>query len=53
MDCSTPGFPVHRQFLELAHTHVHRVGDAIQHQNLRDEAKAVLRGKFIALKCMC
>ena len=30
MDCSTPGFPVHHQFLELAQTHVHRVGDAIQ-----------------------
>ena len=30
MDCSTPGFPVHRQFPELAQTHVHQVGDAIQ-----------------------
>ena len=30
MDCSTPGFPVHHQLLELAQTHVHRVGDAIQ-----------------------
>ena len=30
MDCSTPGFPVHPQLLELAQTHVHRVGDAIQ-----------------------
>ena len=30
MDCSTPGFPVHHQFLELAQTHVHRVGDTIQ-----------------------
>ena len=30
MDCSTPGFPVHRQFLELAQTHVHQVNDAIQ-----------------------
>ena len=28
MDCSTPGFPVHHQHLELAQTHVHRVGDA-------------------------
>ena len=26
-----PGFPVHHQLLELAQTHVHRVGDAIQH----------------------
>ena len=29
-DCSTPGFPVHHQLLELAQTHVHRGGDAIQ-----------------------
>ena len=30
MDCSTPGFPVHHQLTELAQTHVHWVGDAIQ-----------------------
>ena len=30
MDYSTPGFPVHHQLSELAQTHVHRVGDAIQ-----------------------
>ena len=30
MDCSTPGFPVHHQLPELAQTHVHSVGDAIQ-----------------------
>jgi len=30
MDCSTRGFPVHHQLLELAQTHVHRVDDAIQ-----------------------
>ena len=30
MDCSMPGFPVHQQLLELTHTHVHRVSDAIQ-----------------------
>ena len=30
MDCSTPGFPVRHQLPELAQTHVHRVGDAIQ-----------------------
>ena len=29
-DCSTPGFPVHHQLPELAQTHAHRVGDAIQ-----------------------
>ena len=30
MDCSTPGFPLHHQLLELAQTHAHRVNDAIQ-----------------------
>ena len=30
MDCSTPGFPVNHQYLELDITHVHRVSDAIQ-----------------------
>ena len=30
MDASTPGFSVHHQPPELARTHVHRVGDAIQ-----------------------
>ena len=25
MDCSTPGFPVHHQLLELAQIHIHRV----------------------------
>ena len=30
MECNTPGFPIHHQLSELAQTHVHRVGDAIQ-----------------------
>ena len=30
MNHSAPGFPVHHQILELAQTHVHWVGDAIQ-----------------------
>ena len=30
MDRSTPGFPVQHKLPELAQTHVHRVGDAIQ-----------------------
>ena len=30
MDCSTPGFSVHHQLLELAKTHVHQVDDVIQ-----------------------
>ena len=29
-DCSMPGFPVHHQLLEVAQTHVRRVGDTIQ-----------------------
>ena len=29
-DYSTPGFPVHHQFLELAQSPVHQVGDVIQ-----------------------
>ena len=31
MDRSTPGFPVHHQLPEPAQTHVHRIGDAINH----------------------
>ena len=30
MDCSTSAFPVRHQLPELAQTHVHQVGDAIQ-----------------------
>ena len=30
MDCSTPGLPVHHQFLEFTQTHVRWIGDAIQ-----------------------
>ena len=30
MDCSTPGFPVYHQLLELTQTHVHQVSDAVQ-----------------------
>ena len=30
MDCSMPGLPVHHQLPELAQTHVHWIGDAIQ-----------------------
>ena len=31
MDCSTPGLSVHHQCSEFTQTHVHWVGDAIQH----------------------
>ena len=34
MDCSVPGFHVHHQLLELAQTHIYRVGDAIQLSHL-------------------
>ena len=34
MDCSTPGFPIHYQLLELAQTHVHRVSDTSQPSHL-------------------
>ena len=30
MDCSMPGYPIHHQFPERTHTHVHKVSDAIQ-----------------------
>ena len=30
MNRSMPGLPVHHQLQEFTHTHVHRVGDAIQ-----------------------
>ena len=30
-DCSTPGFPVHLQLPELSQTHVHQLGDGINH----------------------
>ena len=30
MDCRTPGFLVHHQFLELTQTYVHQVSDAVQ-----------------------
>ena len=33
-DCSTSGFPVHHQLLELTQTHVHLIGDAIQPSHL-------------------
>ena len=30
MDSSTPGFPAHHQFPELAQIHIHRVGDTVK-----------------------
>ena len=40
MDCTTAGFAVHHQLLELAQTHVHRVSDAIQPSPLSISGKA-------------
>ena len=34
MDCSTPGFPVHHQLLELAQTHVHQVESVMPSNHL-------------------
>ena len=34
MDCSTPGFPVHHQLLELAQTHVHQISEVFCHSLL-------------------
>ena len=34
MDCSTPGFLVYHQLLELTQTRDHRVGDAIEPSHL-------------------
>ena len=34
MNCSTPGLPVHHQFLEFTQTHVHRVDDAMHPSHL-------------------
>ena len=34
MNRSMPGLPVHHQLLEFTHTHVRRVGDAIQPSHL-------------------
>ena len=42
MDCSTPGFQVLNHLLELAQTHVHWVGDAIQSGNVWREDSYVL-----------
>ena len=34
MDCSTPGYPIHHQLLELTQTHVHWVSGAIQRSHV-------------------
>ena len=49
MNYSTPGFPVHHQRLELAQTHVHRVGDAIQPSYPLSSPSPAVRLKRLAL----
>ena len=34
MNRSTPGLPVHHKLPEFTQTHIHRVGDAIQHSRV-------------------
>ena len=43
MACSTPGFPVHYQLLELTQTHVHRVDDAIQPSHPLSSNQSILK----------
>ena len=48
MDCSTPGFPIYHQLSELAQTHVHQGGNAIQpsHPLLSSSPLAFNQGLF-------
>ena len=48
VDCSTPGFPAHHQLLELAQTHVHRVGDAIPFSSCLQSFRA--SGSFLIIQ---
>ena len=47
MDCSTPGFAVHHELLEMAQTHVYQVGDAIPPSPVHDLMS------FSLEKCLC
>ena len=46
MDCSTPGFPIHRQLLELTQTHVHQVSDAMQSSHLLPSPSPLVFNNF-------
>ena len=57
MNCSMPGFPVHYQLPELAQTHVHQVGDAIQPSHplsspSPETCSVFLPGKFRGQRCL-
>ena len=47
MDCSTPGFPVLHHLPELAQTHVHWVGEAIQSFHPLSPSESVLRIRWL------
>ena len=51
VDCSTPGFPVHNQLLELTQTHVHGVSDAIQPSHPLSSPS--LSARFLLLNNFC
>ena len=58
MDCSTPGFPVHHQLLELVQPHVHQVSDPIQPSHSLSSLSPLAFNlcwlkvkKFVLLKC--
>ena len=46
MNCSTPGLPVHHQFLDSTQTHVHWVGDAIQPSRLLSSSSPLALNLF-------
>ena len=51
MDCSMPGFSVHHQLMELAQTHVHQVGDAIQSSHSLSSPSLVVLVDTKVLSC--
>ena len=53
MDYSTPGFPVHHQLLQLAQTHVHWVGDAIQNIHWLFQVQFIFSAGVDLFPCLC
>ena len=49
MDCSTPGFSIHHQLLELVQIHVHQVGDAIQPSHPLSSSSPAASWVFLSL----
>ena len=52
VECSTSGFPVHHQLLELAQTHFHQVGDAIQPSHRRLSVKVAFSSQQGLIKAL-